>query len=278
VTLLSDRLKARLQDGGNAPDYARLTEEVLGIRGASGELARRLVMQALVIGDRREAWRAAGARIVRDAPAAPGVYVFRGDDDRALYVGKAINVRRRMQSHFAEHRWRRLKPEMARVERAEFHLVGSELEALLLEATLIRDLRPAVNIQTGPPAWQRRELPSSIADTLVLLPSSAADSIEVVAARVSGEWRQHTVVRLDDALGIVDELWTFFESASSGDVDSADRLAPIVFSWLRGRGASATRLDPHAAGSAAVLRHRLSLLLRDPLLFADRVEQWGQPG
>jgi len=50
---------------GGARDDQVLASEVLGIRGASAELARRLVAQALVVEDRREAWRAAGDRICR---------------------------------------------------------------------------------------------------------------------------------------------------------------------------------------------------------------------
>ena len=55
-----------------------------------------------------------------------------------LYVGKAINLRRRLRSHFAARRWRGLKAPLARADGAEWHEVGSELEALLREATLIR--------------------------------------------------------------------------------------------------------------------------------------------
>src|SRR5438034_366215 len=129
--MLRDKLLARLREMGDAPDYQRLAGEVLGIRGASPELARRLVAQALVVEDRREVWRRAGARICASAPASPGVYVLRDPDGRALYVGKAINLRRRLRTHFAERRWRAIKPEMARAADAEWITVGSELEARL---------------------------------------------------------------------------------------------------------------------------------------------------
>ena len=94
---------------GDAPDHQQLAAEVLGIRGAPPELARRLVAQALVLEDRREVWRTAGERICRDAPAVPGVYVLKDAAGRALYVGKAVNLRRRLRTHFAERRWRSLK-------------------------------------------------------------------------------------------------------------------------------------------------------------------------
>ena len=51
------------------------------------------------------------------------------------------------------------------------------------------------------------------------------------------------------------------------------RLAPIVFSWLAGRGAGATRLDPHDARSTHILRARLRAALGDDRLFAERLDQ-----
>src|SRR3954447_25888735 len=147
--MLRDKLLARLAEMGDAPDHQRLAAEVLGIRGAPPELARRLVAQALVVEDRQEAWRRAGERICREAPAAPGVYVLKDAAGRVLYVGKAVNLRRRLRAHFAERRWRAIKPELSRAADAEWHEVGSELEALLREAALIAALQPTVNIQTS---------------------------------------------------------------------------------------------------------------------------------
>src|SRR5215210_8506328 len=102
--MLRDRLIAKLATMGDSPDHQALAEEVLGIRGAPPELARRLVAQALVLEDRREVWRQAGERICRDAPTAPGVYVLKDAGGRALYVGKAVNLRRRPRAHFADRR------------------------------------------------------------------------------------------------------------------------------------------------------------------------------
>jgi hypothetical protein len=50
--VLRDKLLARLAEMGDAPDHQRLAAEVLGIKNAPPELARRLVAQALVLGDR----------------------------------------------------------------------------------------------------------------------------------------------------------------------------------------------------------------------------------
>src|SRR5262249_46008752 len=138
--MLRDKLLARIDQMGGAPNHQRLAEEVLGIRGAPPELARKLVAQALVLGDRQDAWRRVGDRICRDAPAVPGVYILRDADGVALYVGKAVNLRRRLRTHFSPRRWCSMPPALSRVADAEWMAVGSELEALLREAALIAEL------------------------------------------------------------------------------------------------------------------------------------------
>src|SRR5262245_16973973 len=121
--MLRDRLLERLADMGAAPDYQRFAQEVLGIRGASPAVAERLVAQALVVEDRGEVWRQNGERIAAAAPRVPGVYVLRDEGGAVLYVGKAVNLARRLRAHFAERRWRALGPAMARVADASWTVV-----------------------------------------------------------------------------------------------------------------------------------------------------------
>jgi len=275
--MLRDKLLARLAEMGDAVDHQRLAEEVLGIRGAPPALAKRLVAQALVVEDRRDECRRTGDRIGASAPATPGVYVLKDADDRPLYVGKAVNLRRRLRAHFAERRWRAIKPALARAADAEWQEVGSELEALLREAVLIHDLQPPVNVQTGSPRLDARAIPSSLLrDTVVLVPSVEPDSIEFVAARVNdGAWMVQRTRRSGADLAVhANRLWRFFNSALRHARSSGPPLAPIVYSWLAGRGARETRVDPHAARSVQEMRRRLSALLRDERLFHERIEQW----
>lgn len=272
--MLRDRLKARLAEMGDAPDHQRLAAEVLGIRGAPPELARRLVAQALVVEDRRDVWREAGKRIVASAPPTPGVYVLKDGDGRAVYVGKANNLRRRLQAHFADRNWRRLPPAMASVRQAEWTEVGSELEALLREAELIAELAPVVNVQRDEPALQSRAIPRALLrDAIVLLPSIEDDSVELVAAKPSGEWLIQRTRRSGADLRVHStRLLKFFLSVLPPRAPRA-KLAPIVYSWLAGRGASATRIDPHDAASRRDLAARLLALFRDERLFVDRLDQ-----
>ena len=277
--MLRDKLLARLADMGDTPDYRRLAEEVLGIRGAPPDLARRLVDQALVVEDRRAAWRQAGERICKDAPAAAGVYVLRDSDGTALYVGKAINLRRRLRAHFSARRWRSLKPELSRVTNAEWTIVGSELEALLREAMLIAKLKPVVNVQIGSPDLSTRVVPGALVrDVVVVVPSAESDSVELVAARVDGPVAIQRTRRSGVDLAVHSRrILKFFRGLLMPvrfSLEGSTVLAPIVFSWLAGRGANATRLDPNEIGSAKELADRLAALFRDERLFHERLEQW----
>jgi predicted GIY-YIG superfamily endonuclease len=279
--MLRDKLLARLAEMGDAPDHQHLAADVLGIRGAPPELARKLVAQALVLEDRRDIWRRAGERICRDAPPTPGVYILRDAEGRALYVGKAVHLRRRLRAHFAARRWRALKPEMSRAADAEWQEVGSEIEALLREAALIHELQPPVNVQIAAPDLEARDLPAALRrDVLVVQPSIDPDSVELIGAAVDGRWTIQRSRRNGADLAVhARRMRTFFSGAERRLTNDGPRrvgvpqLSPLVFSWLAGRGAGATRLDPHDVASAKQLQMRLAALLADDRLFVERLDQ-----
>ena len=274
IAMLRDRLLAKIAEMGDAPDHQRLAAEVLGIRGAPAELARRLVAQALVLEDRRETWRRAGERICRDAPGTPGVYVLKDAGGRALYVGKAVNLRRRLRAHFADRRWRAIKPELSRADDAEWQEVGSEVEALLREAALIQELQPPVNVQTAAPDSSTRDVPRALVrDVLVLAPSIEADSVELIAAAEDGRWMIQRTRRNGADLAVhAQRVMRFFNGLRRHEAPSP-AFAPIVFSWLHRRGQAATRLDPRDVRDPRELRGRLAALLRDERLFHERLDQ-----
>ena len=90
-----------------------------------------------------------GADWLRELPAAPGVYLFRGERGEVLYAGKAKDVRRRLQGYRNATRRKAHRKMRALVREAsalEVLLQPSEREALLLENELIRTLRPRYNV------------------------------------------------------------------------------------------------------------------------------------
>jgi DNA polymerase III subunit epsilon len=85
---------------------------------------------------------------ISDIPDTPGVYLFYGESTLPLYVGKSINIRTRVMSHFQSAakvaREMRILTEIRRVEWRE---TAGELGALLLESRLIKELQPVYNRQ-----------------------------------------------------------------------------------------------------------------------------------
>lgn len=76
----------------------------------------------------------------------PGVYLFYGDTDMPLYIGKSIKLKTRVLNHFASDHVTHTEMEMAqRVKRIEWKETAGELGALLLEMKLIKKLQPAYN-------------------------------------------------------------------------------------------------------------------------------------
>jgi len=81
-------------------------------------------------------------------PTRPGVYLFRDAGKNVLYIGKAKNLRVRVRSYSRAEVSKSLKTAelVRRIESVETIVVGSEAEALLLEANLIKEHRPRFNI------------------------------------------------------------------------------------------------------------------------------------
>jgi DNA polymerase III subunit epsilon len=81
----------------------------------------------------------------RELPRDPGVYLFRDEAGRALYVGKSVSIRSRARAHFAPStapaQW------TSHASIVDYRATRSELGALVLENQLIKQLRPPGNIR-----------------------------------------------------------------------------------------------------------------------------------
>jgi len=80
-------------------------------------------------------------------PHAPGVYIMRDPEDRVLYVGKAKNLRKRVASYYSQPLGytRKMDGLLETLSKIDVEVVGTELEALILESQLIRRYRPRFN-------------------------------------------------------------------------------------------------------------------------------------
>ncbi len=85
--------------------------------------------------------------ILKTLPETPGVYQYYDIENNLLYVGKAKNLKKRVNSYFTkEHDNNRLRILVKKISEIKTIKVNSELDALLLENNLIKSLKPRYNI------------------------------------------------------------------------------------------------------------------------------------
>ncbi|RJQ52285.1 MAG: excinuclease ABC subunit UvrC [Actinobacteria bacterium] len=84
---------------------------------------------------------------LKTLPDAPGVYLFKDSEGRIIYVGKARSLTRRVRSYFSKsHADAKTLAMVSRIADLDFYVVGSEVESLILEVNLIKQHRPAYNV------------------------------------------------------------------------------------------------------------------------------------
>ncbi len=89
--------------------------------------------------------------VIRSFPAAPGLYFMKDGDEKVLYIGKAKNLRSRVSSYFhpganlAESRGPWIVEMIGKTAAVEYLQTESEVDAILQEARLIKDIGPPYN-------------------------------------------------------------------------------------------------------------------------------------
>ncbi len=110
--------------------------------------------------------------LIYDLPEAPGVYLFFGENDLPLYIGKSINIRQRVLAHFsADHRHNKEMSLSQQLRRIEWQETAGELGALLTEARLIKTMQPTHNQRLRRKnalcAWQLQQEQTHVFPTLI---------------------------------------------------------------------------------------------------------------
>jgi DNA polymerase III epsilon subunit family exonuclease len=134
------------------PDALATAEILIALLGLAQERGARTIRDVMELAVPR-ARRLHGKRsLVAGAPTTPGVYLFRDRNDTVIYVGKARDLRSRLRSYFSGDRQRpAVEAALGALEKVEWRVLGSELEAALEELALIRALRPPANARGGRP-------------------------------------------------------------------------------------------------------------------------------
>ena len=84
---------------------------------------------------------------IKNLPSKPGVYQFKNDKDQVIYVGKARNLKNRVRSYFHSNVTNaKTEALVKKINDVELVVTDSEIEALVLENNLIKELKPRYNI------------------------------------------------------------------------------------------------------------------------------------
>ena len=84
---------------------------------------------------------------INNAPRSPGVYLMKDAQGKIIYIGKANNLKNRINSYFTGKDTRPMAPFLiARVSDIEFITTSTEKEALILENNIIKKHRPRYNV------------------------------------------------------------------------------------------------------------------------------------
>ena len=134
------------------PDAEATAEILIHLIGLAQERGARTVGDLSAVAAPRARRAHAKRSLAFSAPTRPGVYLFRDRHDQVLYVGRARDLRARLRSYFRSDRQRpAVEAALLAVERIEWRVQGSELEAALEELRLIRELGPPANARSARP-------------------------------------------------------------------------------------------------------------------------------
>src|SRR3989344_3852452 len=87
------------------------------------------------------------SKLYKKFPDSPGVYLMKNAHAEVIYVGKAGNLKRRVSSYFQKaHDWKTEKL-VSEIKKIDYKKTDSALEALILEAKLIKKYQPKFNVR-----------------------------------------------------------------------------------------------------------------------------------
>ena len=128
------------EDARAAYEFAQIALREKGVEAFEQNVAHQLKTKSLPPNIDSE--------VVSSLPAAPGVYIFNDESGNPLYVGKSVNIRERVRSHFTNDT--KIVKEMKLAQRSfaiEHIQTDTEVEALLLESAKVKELQPLLNRQ-----------------------------------------------------------------------------------------------------------------------------------
>jgi len=217
-------------------DAEATAEILLALIGLAQETGAVTVAELVDLSAPR-ARRLAGKRhLVAGAPTTPGVYLFRDRNEQVLYVGRARDLRARLRSYFRTERQRpAVEAALGALERVEWRVLGSELEAGLEELRLLRELRPPANARSTRPdryvylrrrgqSWCVTEAAARALGDWEGEPAAALPALRARLKRLAGDLRFEDAARLRDRIEALEDV--------CGTLAELDRLRALELCLL----------------------------------------------
>jgi DNA polymerase III epsilon subunit-like protein len=202
-------------------------------------------------------------------PESPGIYIMRDANGTAIYVGKASNLRARVQSYFRPRIERDEKTEriLEALSRVEIEETGSELAARLAEQRALRALQPAINIQFD--VHDRPEASKGPARrVLLMLPAPDAGEVEIFLLDGNRAMRRVKLPRAEARERLRPLLAEFFfgpkKPAGQPVAEPEREELQIVRSWLDHNADRVNALDVDLAGGLEGTLALLDRYLHEP--------------
>jgi DNA polymerase III subunit epsilon len=194
-------------------------------------------------------------------PDAPGVYVFRGNGEIPLYIGKAKNIRDRVISHFHDTETKELSI-ASQITAIDTIRTSGELAALILEKQMVADMKPVYN----------RRLKAGI-HRLVLLEDQVRGykTVEIADAKTV------TTETYDRVLGIYSSKRQV--ASRLDDIATAHELCPKLLGIDQSSGSCFRHALKKCRGACVEREIPIRYNMRFAQAFADlRIKKWPFPG
>lgn len=175
-------------------------------------------------------------KAIEELPEYPGVYYFYDKSETLLYIGKSINIKKRVLSHFKINLKRKkdieLKNEISRIEYKEF---ASDLICKLFEANEIKTLKPRFNIALRQKRYQFGVYIDDSQELLELKPEKKQPSREYLFCVSSKKVAQRKINTFYQSILSVDQDSLFFKDTINNYVNKfgIDLLNELIRSQVK---------------------------------------------
>lgn len=153
---------------------------------------------------------------ISELPSTPGVYRYFDKTNKLLYIGKAVNLKRRVSSYFQSRRHEpRIEELVAQIDHLEWTEVGSVIEALILEANEINAKQPPFNVRQKDDKTFATIIITKEAYPRVLVIRPTSHKVKVPLLHVFGPYTSADQARL--ALQVIRKMLPFRTNCKVGE-------------------------------------------------------------